>query len=292
MKRMKFIAASLMMAATTAIVNGQTPDPNFHIYLCLGQSNMEGNARVEDADRGNVDSRFQVMATYPFSNPERQQGKWYVAEPPLVREYTGLTPMDYFGRAMVANLPSEVRVGVVPVAIGGCKIEHLSKEFCPDSVVNEPGWLQGMMKCYDNYPYGRILACAREAQKQGVIKGILLHQGESNTNDAEWPAKVKRLYDNLISELGLDAASVPLIAGEVVTEEEGGICGSMNKIIATLPEVIPGSRVVSSAGLKQRGDGLHFVAQAYREFGNRYAAEMLDIMGVKNPVTVYPEAAE
>jgi len=29
------------------------------------------------------------------------------------------------------------------------------------------------------------------AQKDGVIKGILLHQGESNPNDRDWPIKAK-----------------------------------------------------------------------------------------------------
>ena len=45
----------------------------------------------------------------------------------------------------------------------------------------------------------------------------------------------------------------------------------MNDIIATLPEVIPGAKVISSEGLGQRGDGLHFTAEAYRELGRRTA---------------------
>ena len=38
-------------------------DANFYIYLCLGQSNMEGNARYEAQDTL-VNPRFQVCLLY------------------------------------------------------------------------------------------------------------------------------------------------------------------------------------------------------------------------------------
>ena len=119
------------------------------------------------------------------------------------------------------------------------------------------------------------MECAKAACRDGVIKGILLHQGESNSGDPSWPSKVKKLYDDLVGDLGLDPAQVPLLAGELVATEQGGKCGGMNDIIATLPEVIPGAKVISSEGLGQRGDGLHFTAEAYRELGRRYAREVL-----------------
>ena len=34
----------------------------------------------------------------------------------------GLGPADYFGRTMVENLPANIRVGVIVVAIPGCDI--------------------------------------------------------------------------------------------------------------------------------------------------------------------------
>jgi lysophospholipase L1-like esterase len=52
----------------------------------------------------------------------------------------------------------------------------------------------------------------------------------------------------------------------------------MNKIIATLPQTIPNSYVVSSAGCPQRGDKLHFTAAGYREFGKRYGIQMLSLL--------------
>lgn len=272
------MTVALSVVATLTL---KASDPNFHIYLCLGQSNMEGNAQVEEVDRQNVPERFRMMAAVDFSSPARTKGEWYVAEPPLVREYTGLTPMDYFGRVMVENLPEEVRVGVVAVAIGGCKIEHLSKDYDPATVANEAEWFRNFISSYDNAPYARLVECARLAQRDGVIKGILLHQGESNNGDKEWCAKVKRIYDNLLSDLGLAPGSIPIIAGEVVTSEQGGVCGPMNEIINTLPSTIPSAKVVSAAGLEQRGDGLHFTAASYRTLGRRYAEAMLGAQGIE-----------
>lgn len=277
-----------------AIVGGissafAVPNPDFHIYLCIGQSNMEGNAAVEAVDFQGVPDRFMVMATTDFSEPVRYTGEWYAAKPPLVRENTGLTLMDYFGRTMIDNLPENIKVGVVPVAIGGCRIEHLDKDFDPASLVSEAEWFRNFMHAYDDRPFQRLIACAKKAQKEGVIKGILLHQGESNNGDREWCAKVKKVYDDILAELGLEPESVPLLAGEVVSSEQGGVCGDMNAIIRTLPETLPVAHVISSAELLQRGDGLHFTAQAYRILGCRYAVEMLALMGINNPKVEHSE---
>src|SRR5215210_6545034 len=103
--------------------NTFSQDKKFYIFLCFGQSNMEGNARIEAQDSLGVDPRFQVLEALDCPNLKRTKDNWYTAIPPLSRCKTGLTPSDYFGRTMVANLPKNVRVGIINVAIGGCKIE-------------------------------------------------------------------------------------------------------------------------------------------------------------------------
>jgi alpha-L-fucosidase 2 len=122
---------------------------------------------------------------------------------------------------------------------------------------------------------------AKRAQKDGVIKGILLHQGESNTNDKGWPNKVKGIYDNLLKDLNLKAGEVPLIAGELVNADQQGACASMNKIIDDLPRTIPTAHVVSSEGCAGRPDRLHFTSAGYRELGKRYAEKMLSLLDYK-----------
>lgn len=249
----------------------------FHIYLCLGQSNMEGSAKIEPQDTI-VNSRFQVLEAVDCDNLNRKKGQWYTAVPPLSRCKTGLTPADYFGRELIANLPEDVKVGVINVAVGGCKIELFDKDNCETYIKTAPDWMKGMIAQYDGNPYARLVEMAKIAQKDGEIKGILLHQGESNTNDTLWTKKVKLVYDNLLKDLNLKAESTPLLAGEVVNADQGGICASMNKIIATLPETIPNSYVISSSGCPDVADNLHFSAEGYRILGKRYAVKMLEIM--------------
>ncbi len=241
---------------------------------------MEGNARFQPQDT-TVDSRFQVMEAVDCPNLNREKGKWYTAVPPLCRCRTGLTPVDYFGRTLIENLPKDVKVGVINVAVAGCKIELFDKDNFRAYADTAPVWMKGIIKEYDGDPYARLVQMAKLAQKSGVIKGILLHQGESNTGDTSWPRKVKGIYNNLLNDLNLDATSVPLIAGEVVNADQGGICASMNNIIDQLPETIPTAHVVSSKGCTTGRDHLHFDAPGYREFGKRYAAVMLPLLGYK-----------
>jgi hypothetical protein len=253
-------------------------DKNFYVYLCFGQSNMEGAARIEPQDT-TVDGRFMVMEALDCPDLGRSMGKWYPAVPPLCRCKTGLSPADYFGRTMVEHLPKNVRVGVINVSIGGCKIELFDKDNYQAYVSTAPAWMINMINEYDGNPYARLVEMAKLAQKDGVIKGILLHQGESNTGDTLWPSKVKLVYDNLMKDLNLKPENVPLLAGEMVSAAEGGACASMNAIIATLPQTIANSYVISSDGCAGRPDHLHFTAEGYRMLGRRYAARMLSILG-------------
>lgn len=280
--RLPKLLLTLIFLSSAFLTNAQ--DKNFYIYLCIGQSNMEGNARFEPQDTI-VDSRFQVMETLDCPNLNRTKGKWYTARPPLCRCYTGLTPADYFGRTLVSHLPKKVKVGVINVAIGGCKIELFDKDNYQSYVATAPEWMLNMIKDYDGNPYARLVEIAKLAQKDGVIKGILLHQGESNTNDTLWTSKVKLVYDNLMKDLNLNPKDVPLLAGEVVNADQGGACASMNKIIAQLPKTISNSYVISSAGCPQRGDNLHFTAEGYRMLGKRYGVKMLSLLGYNVPAT-------
>lgn len=253
-------------------------DKKFYIFLAFGQSNMEGNAPVRLEDIVGVDSRFKVMEAVDCPNLGREKGKWYTAVPPLCRCQTGLTLTDFFGRTMVASLPKDVTIGVINVSVGGCKIELFDKDNYQSYVSTAPNWMLGMIKEYDGNPYGRLVEMAKLAQKDGVIKGILLHQGESNPNDSLWTKKVKTVYDNLLKDLGLEANKAPLLAGETVNADQGGICAGMNTIIATLPQAIKNSYVISSAGCTDAADNLHFNADGYKELGKRFAEKMLALI--------------
>ena len=261
-------------------------DPNFYIYICFGQSNMEGNAQPESVDKNSatVDSRFQLLATCNFSNPSRTLGKWYKAVPPLVSPNGGLGPTDYFGRTMVAALPANVKIGVIPVAMGGSPIEMFDKDKYEQKLNDNPTewWATLAKNHYGGNPYGRIIDMAKKAQEVGVIKGILLHQGCSNNGDPNWPNMVKKIYNDMLTDLGLAADTVPLFVGETLRQENGGACYGHNTQVARMPSVVRTSHVVSSEGLPGNGqDPWHFNALGYRILGKRYAFEALKLMGVE-----------
>jgi hypothetical protein len=277
--KFRFVLLLTGLFCLTTVASAQ--DPNFYIFLSFGQSNMEGNAKFEAQDT-TVDNRFKVLEAVDCGNLGREKGKWYTAAPPLSRCNTGLTPGDYFGRTLLANLPSNIKVGIINVSVAGCKIELFMKDSLQSYAATAPSWMTNIIKAYDGDPYARLLELAKQAQQVGVVKGVLLHQGESNTNDANWPTKVKGIYDRLLQDLQLKPNSVPLLAGELVNADQGGRCASMNKIIATLPQQIPNAYVISSAGCTSAPDKLHFDAAGYRELGKRYGMQMLSLLGTSN----------
>jgi len=264
-------------------------DPNFHVYLCFGQSNMEGyvsGGGIPNEDKTDVDERFKVLAA--VTGGGRTQGEWYTAVPPLCRNDTGLTPADYFGRTLLEGIDDpDVTVGVIVVAVAGCAINLFEKDIAVSSAYlnAQADWMKNIAVHYNNNPYQRLIDMAQIAQETGVIKGILLHQGESgragpnnvNGSDsaANWAAAVKGIYNNILEDLGLEPNSIPLLAGQAV--------GNSNTIIPNLPTTMPGiAYVIPSNGCTAAGpsgnDAIHFSYEGYRELGRRYAAKMLELL--------------
>ncbi len=257
----------------------QQGDPNFHIYLCFGQSNMEGNAAIESQDLSGISTRFQMMAAVNFGT-NRTKGNWYKAIPPLCRQNTGLTPADYFGRTLVEKLPENIKVGVINVAVGGAKIELYMDEFKDAYIAGDADWFKNICKEYDNDPLGRLIEMGKLAQKKGTIKGILLHQGESNNGESDWCEKVGKVYTRICYALGLNPAETPLLAGETLYADQGGACSWHNTAaLPHLKEYVTNSYVISAKDLPGNGkDSFHFSAAGYRTLGKRYAEQMYKLL--------------
>ena len=278
MKKLKIrIKLAILAGLFLLTTNLFAQDPNFYIYLCFGQSNMEGQGAIQDQDL-TVDSRFKVFQALDCPNLGRIKATWYTATPPTCQCYSKLSPADYFGRTMVAYLPDSISVGIINVAVGGCDIrlfdEDLYRDY--DSTYTED-WFRAKVKDYEGNPYQYLINLAKLAQQDGVIKGILLHQGETNTGQELWPSYVRKIYSDMLSDLSLEADSVPLLAGEVLSAGEN-CCSSMNAIIDRLSETIPTAHVISSKGCSGQ-DTAHFDSEGYRILGRRYAVQMLSLMG-------------
>ena len=286
----------LGLAALMAVSAHAAPDPNFHIYLAFGQSNMEGQGDIGNEDK-TVDERFQVMwaADNGYCNQGMSKGKWSKAVPPLAHcNGAKLGPTDYFGRTMVEKTDSKIKVGVIVVAVAGCSIKLFDKDNYSSYVSSQRNqdWMIQRINAYGGNPYGRLIEMAKKAQEDGVIKGIIFHQGETDAGISEWPSMVKKVYDNIIKDLGL-GSDIPFLAGEVL---RSGLSSGANQNIAKLPQQSKNFYVVSSEGFNQAlGDGqnVHFTSQEYRDFGKRYAEKMIEVLGdkIKPEATPEPESS-
>ena len=289
MKVSRFV--SLFFGLGFAVSANAAPDPNFHIYLAFGQSNMEGQANIESQDK-TVDKRFQVLWTTNETNCGKKLGKWSDAVPPLASCSSKLGPADYFGRTMVEKTDSQIRVGIVDVAVAGCSIQLFDSPVSQSYMNQQAGWFKQRVEAYGGKPYERLIEMAKKAQEDGVIKGIIFHQGETDAGDGQWPSKVKKVYDNIIKDLGL-GNDVPFLAGEVL---RSGSSKGANNNIAKLPQQSKNFYVISSEGFNQAlGDGqnVHFTSQEYRDFGKRYAEKMIEVLGDKiKPVAAASSSSE
>lgn len=239
--------------------NGSS-EPVFHVFLLMGQSNMAGYPKAVAADKVE-DPRIKVLGFDACSDTGRVEGAWDVAAPPLHECWNGaLGPGDYFAKTLIEKYPTDDTIGLVPLAVSGSKIEPFMK-----SGGDKWAW---------------IVSRAQAAKDAGgVIDGILFHQGESNCGDSAWPGKVKTLVTDLRTELGL--GDVPFLAGELV---HAGNCANHNTLVAQLPGLIANAHVVSAQDLAlDPADTewhLHFGHDAQVTFGKRYAASMIEALGL------------
>jgi hypothetical protein len=241
-------------------------DPAFHLFLLLGQSNMAGAPAPEPRDLVR-NPRVFVLSYADCAAQEREYGRWSVASPPLHGCDSGLGPGDGFGRILAEAYP-DARIGLIPCAINGVDIDYYRKGIVSARRHEFP-------IPPDNHwagAYDWVVERARLAQRSGVIRGILLHQGESDSCDQAWPAKIKELVGDLRRDLGL--GDVPLVAGELL---HSGVCAGHNTLVNELPRLVPNTYVASASGLGGL-DPHHFDLAAQRELGRRFGARMLEAL--------------
>ena len=264
----------VLLMTVMGTVQLQALDQNFWIFLCFGQSNMAGQAPIEEQDL-NVSDRYLSMAT--TDGVDRKMGTWRKAVPPLCRADAHLGPADWFGRTLIDVVPENVRIGIVSVAVEGCPITFFDKDQNAPLIAKEDrDWMNGILDQYGRDPYERLLSMAKIAAKDGVIKGILLHQGETDAYNDKWRKTLRKIYRDLQQKLQFDSTAVPLLVGEVVRGEYGGICAHANPTINDIANHYPNTYVVSSENCMPAADNLHFSSEGYRMLGRHYALRYLE----------------
>lgn len=159
----------------------------------------------------------------------QNKGEWYAATPAIFHCDDNLSLVVTFGKPLLNSLDAKISVGIIPVAIPGSKLEYFKKDLSVD-INGLPAWMQ-------NY-----FEIAKIAQEKGVIKGILLHQGESTPTLNEWPSQVAEIYEDLMKDLSLNPEEVPLLAGELLPTFGGSQW--YTPIVNSFPETLDNSNVL------------------------------------------------
>ena len=238
-------------ADDTATV-GLPPKERFHLFLLVGQSNMAGRGEVEPQDR--EPNPHVLMFT--------KDGRWVPALDPLhfdKPDIVGVGLGRTFGIEISAANPG-ITVGLIPCAAGGSPIASW-----------EPGGYHPQTK---SHPYDEAVRRAKKALEAGVLKGILWHQGESDSQPGKAEVYEEKLHA-LIARFRevLDASSVPFVVGQMGQFAERPWTDAKNLVDLAhrhLPQKVSFSAFANSDGLTHNGDEVHFDAKSYRELGRRY----------------------
>lgn len=224
-------------------------DSNFHLYLFIGQSNMAGRGVVD------AESKQQNLQILMLDSNNR----WVLATDPVHFDkpaLIGVGPAISFAKEMLGD-NKRIKIGLIPCAVGGS----------PISV-----WEPGAFYAPNFHPYDDAMKRVKLAMQQGVLKGILWHQGESDNDSMHasvYLDKLKTLINRLRIEL--HQPTLPFIAGEIGYFIKDDF---INKVINQLPQQVHNTAVVSAKGLTDKGDHLHFDTPSARGLGRRYADAM------------------
>jgi len=239
-------AAALHDRAEAAAADKDGPGENLHIYLLIGQSNMAGRAKVPEDMAGVIDRCWLLD----------EKNQWVPAKNPLnlystIRKGEGMQKLNpgYSFVLQMLEADPDLHIGLVVNARGGSKIEQWERK--------TKYYMQAGQR-------------TRAAMKHGTLRGILWHQGESNSGNPEgYLDKLVALVKSFRKDFEID--DLPFIAGEIRAGE------TINQQIAKLPDVLPNTAVASAKGLNTY-DRWHFDTASQIELGKRYAQAMRELL--------------
>lgn len=258
-------AQEALAPAVRQRVENTPPKENFYLYLMAGQSNMAGSAPVEARDTV-PDARILRL---------NKDNRWEIAKEPLRfdKDIEGVSPGIAFARRMIRE-DTTITIGLLPAAVGGTSIDL---------------WKPGAFDTKTNlYPYDRALAQAKIATQSGTLKGIIWHQGESDSSpekSEDYAKKLKQVIQRFRTDLGND--TLPFVAGLLPAYQtrkipEGVVKNNpsvevVNQAIIELLTEIGYYDVALLEGAAHKGDWTHLNGSSVRRMGEEYAEIMIDL---------------
>ena len=251
----------LALFVTVFSLAEDTPLPSkdkFQLFLLVGQSNMAGRGVVEAQDK-EINPRVLML---------NKEGQWVPAVDPLHfdKAAAGVGLGKTYGEIIAKATPG-VTIGLIPCAVGGSPID---------------AWKPGVYyPATKSHPWDDMVKRVELALPAGTLKGILWHQGESDSLPGLAENYAAKLHD-LVKRLRklVNSPAVPFIAGQMGMFD--GVPWSSEKVLVDkalreLPKQMPHTAFVTAEGLHHKGDKVHFDSAAYRELGKRYASAFLQM---------------
>ena len=225
---------------------------NFYIYLMAGQSNMAGRGFVEGED----------TISSPLVFDLDKNNEWVYAKEPLHYYEPTRTGLDCglsFGKELSKKLGNKITIGLVPCAVGGSSIEQWMNDATYRGV-----------KLYSNF-----LEKAKRAASHGTIKGILWHQGESNTgprSHIDYKKKLESFFAKVRNDL--QQPGLPVYLGPIglyLTNYSFPYRDAVNNDIKDLSK--PGNNIylIKTSDFGHLKDTIHFDSRSQRLMGKRFA---------------------
>jgi hypothetical protein len=253
-------ATALLLGASAPGFGQQTERPvvdppsdkaSFRIYLLMGQSNMAGRDTSELASQT---TSPRVLAMTP-------EGRWTIAKDPIHqkdgRTEPGAGPGIPFGLEMIQAAPT-VTIGLVPGAVGGSPLKR---------------WVKG------GDLYRAALAKAKLAAPSGTIAGVLWLQGETDADKQPWAdsygARLSQMFTDLRRDLG--RPTLPIVVGQIgdfLPRDKHPYVDTVRAAIKQVAATVPNVGYADAAGLEDKGDKLHYSADAQKQMGARFAQAM------------------
>ncbi len=227
------------------------------VFLMAGQSNMAGRGIVEAKDTITNPRILTINKDYQII-PAKEPLHFY--EPKL----KGLDCGFSFANTLLKEVNKDITILMIPTAVGGSS----TRQWLDDSVYRNVQLLTNFRQKMEF------------AKTQGVVKGILWHQGESDAN-----AKSIPLYkDNLqklfsIFRTYANNSKLPIMIGELgAYSKTPAEWNAINEIITQYISSDPNAYLIRTSDLKHKGDFVHFDSEGQRILGQRFAETYLKLI--------------
>ncbi len=248
-KTVKLVA--ILIALSFFVSSSAIRPRNLDLFLLIGQSNMAGRGAMNQEEM--VSKNIWMIDA--VENLVKAKDPLHFDKPAMV----GVGPGLAFAQKIIEKGASK-KVGLIPCAVGGSGIDQ---------------WQEGVLHSQTGiYPYDAMVKRVRAAKKYGKIRGVLWHQGESDSSQDKsevYQKKLEMFFDKLRKDLALK--DTPIIMGELgpFYVEKNSYARTINKVIHTVAASHPNCYVVTSEGLTDKGDSTHFDTVSAGILGQRYA---------------------